>query len=326
MVRSVELLSEFKWQGRTDEEDGKQGLRWHQVMNSTNSEPNFPNCHLLGLACDLGVKENKGRVGAQNGPKEIRSVLANLPYQYNVNLHDRGDINAQSNLADCQQEYAQEVANSLQQSAFVIGLGGGHEIAWGSYLGLHQAFNHTDAPTAGQKRIGIINFDAHFDLRKPAPNASSGTPFRQIFQHCADNTSAFHYACLGVSRMANTRALFEFALQSNTQFLLDENCCLESAQSLLLPMLREIDVLNVTICLDAFPSDIAPGVSAPSSLGINIKFVLETLRWLASQQTILGYQWPLMDIAELNPKYDIDQRTARLAARLVFESIDSRFS
>lgn len=319
-------MSKFIWRGRTDKEDGKQGLRWHQVMNSTDSDPSLPSCHLLGLACDLGVKENKGRVGAQNGPKEIRSALANLPYHYNVNLHDRGDINAQSNLANCQREYAQEVASALQQNAFVIGLGGGHEIAWGSYLGLHQAFNLADEANANRKRIGIINFDAHFDLRKPSPNASSGTPFRQIFQHCADNSLAFHYACLGVSKMANTRALFEFAHQSNTQFLLDEDCSLENAQSILLPMLREIDVLYVTICLDAFPSDIAPGVSAPSSLGINIKFVLETLRWLASQQTILGYQWPLMDIAELNPKYDIDQRTARLAARLVFESIDARFS
>ncbi|QHJ11475.1 Formimidoylglutamase [Paraglaciecola mesophila] len=319
-------MSKFIWRGRTDEEDGNQGLRWHQVMNSSNSELNFPSCHLLGLACDLGVKENKGRIGAKIGPSAIRSALANLPYQYNVTLHDRGDITAQSNLANCQQEYAQEVTNALQQNAFVIGLGGGHEIAWGSYLGLHQAFNLADGTKANRKRIGIINFDAHFDLRKPSPNASSGTPFRQIFQHCADHSLAFRYACLGVSRMANTRALFEFAQQSNTQFLLDEDCSLERAQSILLPILREIDVLYVTICLDAFPSALAPGVSAPSSLGIDIKFVLKTLRWLAFQQTTLSYQWPIMDIAELNPKYDIDQRTARLAARLVFEGIDAKFS
>lgn len=316
----------FIWQGRIDDEDKARGLRWHQVVNLETNTTTDSHCCLLGLACDLGVKENKGRVGAKTGPNAIRSALTNLPYQHNVSLLDKGDVVANECLDSCQQNYATEVSKALEQDCFVIGLGGGHEIAWGSYLGLQHAFNNSDVAQTNPKRIGIINFDAHFDLRLPAPHASSGTPFRQIHQHCTEHSLPFHYACLGIAKTANTLALFDIAAITGTRFLLDEDCSLEKAIPLLTPMLSEIDLLYVTICLDAFPSDIAPGVSAPSSLGINTKFVLETLRWLASQQTILGYQWPLMDIAELNPKYDIDQRTARLAARLVFESIDARFS
>jgi len=54
-------------------------------------------------------------------------------------------------------------------------------------------------------------------------------------------------------------------------------------------------------------------------LGIAPDVVLQILEWLQLQQTHLNYQWKLTDIAEMNPKYDQDNRTARLAARLISE-------
>ena len=210
----------------------------------------------------------------------------------------------------------------------VIGLGGGHEIAWGSYLGLFNAHtNNTEQATvAGKrsgKRIGIINFDAHFDLRKPAPNTSSGTPFRQVYEHCQLHNVPFHYACIGVSKAANTSALFEFADSSNTRYVLDTQCNFSTICDTLAPMLQDIDLLYVTVCLDAFPAAAAPGVSAPSALGADPLLVIRVLRYLAEQQQAMQYQWQLCDIAEMNPQFDIDSRTAKLAARLIFEVTDA---
>ena len=319
------MNNEFIWQGRIDDEDKARGLRWHQVVNLETNTTTDSHCCLLGLACDLGVKENKGRVGAKTGPNAIRSALTNLPYQHNVSLLDKGDVVANECLDSCQQNYATEVSKALEQDCFVIGLGGGHEIAWGSYLGLQHAFNNSDVAQTNPKRIGIINFDAHFDLRLPAPHASSGTSFRQIYQHCTEHSLPFHYACLGIAKTANTLALFDSAAITGTRFLVDEDCSLDKAIPLLTPMLSEIDLLYVTICLDAFSSADAPGVSAPSTLGIEIPFVLQTLRWLAVNQDKLSYQWALTDVAEMNPTYDIDQRTAKLAARLLFEVVNAKF-
>ena len=203
----------------------------------------------------------------------------------------------------------------------VIGLGGGHEIAWGSYQGLFNAKSKS-------ARIGVINFDAHFDLRKPSPNTSSGTPFRQVYEHCQLHDTQFHYACLGISKAANTPALFNFANMSNTRYLTDvalsdESLCMQRIDELLSPMLKDIDELYVTVCLDAFPAAQAPGVSAPSALGISPTLVINTLHFLAQHQSTYGYQWRLCDVAEMNPNYDIDSRTAKLAARLIFEAVDA---
>ena len=89
-------------------------------------------------------------------------------------------------------------------------------------------------------------------------------------------------------------------------------------------MLKEIDELYVTICLDAFPAYLAPGVSAPSALGISPQFVIAILHWLRKSQEKFNYSWRLSDVAEMNPLFDIDNRTAKLAARLIFEILNAK--
>jgi formiminoglutamase len=306
-----ELDTSYVWKGREDQEDGDQGLRWHQVINKNKGKSGTA---LIGLACDLGVKANKGRVGAKNGPDKIRDAMANLAWHGNSPIFDSGNVVADNNLQQSQAEYANQVSSALSGHSLVIGLGGGHEIAWGSFQGLYANLKSTQ-----NQKIGIINFDAHFDLRKPSPLASSGTPFWQIAEHCQENNSTFDYACIGVAETANTPALFSYAKQLNVKYILDRDCDTEPTKELLTPFLQEIDSLYVTICLDAFPAHVAPGVSAPASLGIFPSFVIDVIHWLAKSQNGLKYDWRLADIAEMNPVFDQDDRTAKLAARLVFE-------
>ncbi|MBT1582523.1 formimidoylglutamase, partial [Klebsiella pneumoniae] len=51
--------------------------------------------------------------------------------------------------------------------------------------------------------------------------ATSGTPFRQLAHYCASQSRVFHYACLGVSRAANTQALWEEAERLNVTLVED---------------------------------------------------------------------------------------------------------
>jgi len=312
------LKKTYHWQGREDTEEGQSGLRWHQAMDN---QQHTHSCALLGFECDLGVAANKGRVGAAKGPNVIRDALANLAWHADCSLHDAGNILAATHLADAQHHYAQQIAKSLNENSFVIGLGGGHEMAWGSYQGLVQ---HLAANS--NKKIGIVNFDAHFDLRNPSEQTSSGTPFRQMAEYCHTYNQPFHYACLGVAESSNTSALFTYAKQTQTRYLLDIDCNLNAAKQLLTPMLTAVDELYVTVCLDAFPASIAPGVSAPSALGISVEFVVQMLRWIAQSQSDFHYNWRLADIAEMNPDYDIDNRTAKLAARLIYEALGAKFN
>ena len=318
MSKMTKLEKTYLWQGREDTEEGQYGLRWHQVMDK---QARSVSCALLGFECDLGVAANKGRTGAALAPNVIRHALANLAWHADCDLRDAGNIVADKSLADAQFQYSQYITKELNDNSFVIGLGGGHEIAWGSHQGLvqHIASNPN-------KKMGIVNFDAHFDLRNPAKTTSSGTPFRQMAEYCQTYNQPFHYACLGVAESSNTAALFNYAKQTKTHYLLDIDCNVNNAKQLLEPLLKKVDELYVTVCLDAFPAHIAPGVSAPSALGISVEFVVHMLRWIAESESAFTYNWRLTDIAEMNPNYDVDNRTAKLAARLIFEVVGAKFN
>lgn len=321
-----DLNTSYIWQGRHDIEDAELGLRMHQVIDSVNQHTSVKQIQsLIGFECDKGVAANKGRVGASLGPNAIRDALANMAWHGNTNtiLQDKGNISATGTLECAQDHFAKQVEDALVSSQLVIGIGGGHEIAWGSYQGLAQHLHNNSPMAKSAKKIGIVNFDAHFDLRIPSPSASSGTPFRQIAEHCIAQNQSFDYACLGLAQTANTKALFEYAKQFNVRYLLDIDCKVKTAKKLLTPLLTDIDELYVTVCLDAFPSAIAPGVSAPSALGISPQFVIKLIHWLADSQEKYGYNWHLADIAEMNPNFDIDNATGRLAARLVFEIMNA---
>lgn len=324
MSNASMLRNDFEWAGRTDTEDGEKGSRWHQKVTKNSTEVGIG---LLGFGCDLGVIANKGRPGAQAGPDTIRQALANFAWHLTRPIVDAGTITAEGSLQAAQSAYAQRLCEQLQRQDFVIGLGGGHEIAWGSYNGLLSCLAREETSLASketrltrkEKVIGILNFDAHFDLRRPAPQTSSGTPFYQIAQACDEEGRAFQYACLGIAETANTQALFEIADRYQVRYLKDMAFNLSASQALMTEFLQDIDELYVTICLDVFPNSLAPGVSAPSALGICPNQVIALLHWLANQQTSLNFNWRLADIAEMNPTFDTDARTAKLAARLVYE-------
>ncbi|MEJ2602169.1 MAG: formimidoylglutamase [Gammaproteobacteria bacterium] len=296
------------WQGRSDPGEG--ALRWHQVIREP--EAARPGVCLLGFASDLGVRLNRGRVGAAGGPDAMRRAMAGLPARHGVPIYDAGTIVVAEDLAAGQAAYADRTAALLGEGHAVLGLGGGHEIGWATYQGLA---SHLEGSGGG--RIGIVNFDAHFDLRDPREGGTSGTPFRQIADDCGRRGIGFHYLCLGVSEAANTRALFDYADVAGARYLTDLECTPEAAAPMLEALVSETDALYVTVCLDALPAAVAPGVSAPAALGIAPEFVVRCLRHLRAVSA--AGAWRVADIAELNPVHDPDGRTARTAARIAWE-------
>src|SRR5690606_20153408 len=84
------------------------------------------------------------------------------------------------------------VAKILSKNMFPIVLGGGHDMAYGHYKGLKKYLSSSEKGTT----IGIINFDAHFDLRSNKYGNNSGTPFYQIALDCRLNKTKFKYKCL----------------------------------------------------------------------------------------------------------------------------------
>lgn len=298
------------WAGRIDPEPDS--LRWHQAVRPLDAA-DAPGVALIGFACDEGVRRNKGRPGAIAAPTAIRTALASLAWHHESPAYDAGDVACDDGDLDAAQaRLATNVTALLAAGHFPLVLGGGHEVAYGSWQGLaaHLAGTAEDAP-----RIGIINFDAHFDLRDPAHVHSSGTPFAQIADACAARGWPFRYACLGVSRAANTRALFRRAVELDVLVREDREFTPPSLDRIgadLDAFLAGVDHIYLTIDLDVLPACEAPGVSAPAARGVPLA-LLEPLVERVRDSGKLR----LVDLAELNPEFDLDHRTARVAARLV---------
>ncbi len=267
---------------------------------------------LLGYACDEGVRRNLGRTGAQDGPDHIRKMLAKTANHLDdqTQIIDTGDIICPDhNLENAQEELSKTVEKLLDLGQFPVLLGGGHDIAYGHYRGIKSFLNQK---RPGQS-IGIINMDAHFDLRLTENGANSGTPFYQIARE--SEPGKFHYLALGIQRHSNARSLFETAESVGANYILNEDLTqwsFEKASQVIEDFLAKVDKIYLSVDLDGFSSSIAPGVSAPSPFGITIEIGMEIIKLIGRSEKLIS-----IDIAEINPVYDTDDRTARLAAGLI---------
>lgn len=309
------------WHGRVDGTD-QDDLRWHQAIECVGIDSALntgkPSVSLLGFACDEGVRRNHGRVGSIDGPQAIRKVLSSLPVHFpsDLLLYDRGDVTCPNeNLEEAQVALGTAVRTVIQQQSFPIVLGGGHEVTYGHFRGLMDSLEGS---------IGIINIDAHFDLREPMDRRpSSGTGFYQIRQDLANVGMPFHYLALGIQEISNTRRLFHRADEWGVDYMFTRDFYSDHiwlVQERILAFAEQVDHVYLTVDMDAFAASYAPGVSALAFNGLvpNPDFFIcfDTILQLANLVSV--------DIAELNPQYDIDHRTARLAADLIFRVVGSR--
>lgn len=266
---------------------------------------------LLGYACDEGVSRNQGRIGAAHGPNAVKKELAKMPnhLKNDTNFFDIGNINClDDNLEKAQNTLTVIVTKLLNQETFPILIGGGHDIAYGHYNGIKKHLGK-------KKTIGIINFDAHFDLRNSTNGNNSGTPFYQIAKDCVKDKTDFKYMVLGIRKDANDTVLYETAKKLDVKVIENNYCNLNYIDFVgkeLKQFINSVDYVYVTIDLDGFSSAFAMGVSAPSPMGFTPNFVLECMQLILKSKKMIS-----LDIAEMNPKYDIDNQTAKLAASLV---------
>ena len=328
---------ERAWRGRIDG-DGPEHARWHQRVRSAAHSPasraDLPGprgpgptptadgaghtgaglqVSVLGFRSDEGVRRNRGRIGSAEGPTALRAALAPQAVHEAISILDHGDaVTVGDDLEGGQAEAAALITAALDDpgTGLTVVLGGGHETAWASYRGLMASRALGDhAP-----RWGVLNLDAHFDLRDE-DRPTSGTPFAQMAAAEREAGRALEYAVLGIAESSNTAVLFERARALGVRWLTDLECAEAGAagiRTFVEDFARDLDVLYLTIDLDVLPAAVAPGVSAPAGLGVETALVAAAVRAAAATGRLR-----LLDVVELSPALDIDARTARTAARLV---------
>jgi formiminoglutamase len=304
------------WTGRASNPDlGKQ--YWHQEIELKDIhtvDKENTDIALLGYVCDEGVRRNRGRIGAGQGPKMLRERLAKLPIHFDTKkVADIGDVSCiDEDMESCQKALTTTISRLISQQIFPIAIGGGHDMAYGHFMGIYDAVKNT-----AKNRVGIINFDAHFDLRPVETTSNSGTPFNQIINELDKKNKQVDYFAIGIQRQSNTKELFDIAKKNQVDFAINYDCEssteeMTALKNRLRPFIENNDHLYITIDMDGFSSAYAPGVSAPSPLGFTPYFVFKMLHFLFDSNKVIS-----CDIAELNPTLDRDDITANLAAKLV---------
>jgi formiminoglutamase len=266
---------------------------------------------LVGFPQDEGVRRNHGRPGAAEAPREVRRRFYDLtPWDGSCDIGvtdapplDAGNLRVEGSLEESQEALAEVVGAILARGAVPLVLGGGHETAYGVYLG----------HVAARVPVGIINLDAHLDLRPFQGGAGhSGTPFRQALEHPTQPLPGPRYVCLGAQPHIVSREHLLYARR--------QGCVVrwygEVQGGLTHCFAEERDRLaaagcqvHVSLDADVVHAADVPGVSAPNVAGLSGQEVLACIRLAGRSPQVAG-----MELVEVNPRLDLDGRSSRWAA------------
>ena len=306
------------WTGRIDDPLNQKTFRIHQSISYIDMNlEELPQANgtafvLLGFCCDEGIRRNQGRVGAAHGPKFIRKALGPIPWNTQKPIFDAGDVTCENEDMEAAQDLLSSLtARMLDKGYFPLVMGGGHEVAFGHFKGFRKHIEKKE-----KNSWGIVNMDAHFDLRPVRDMGNSGTGFSQIADLSREKGDRFRYMVLGIKRSGNTELLFNRADSLGVTYLTATELYepSETSEEIIQDFIAPCDHLYLTLCSDVFSTAYVPGVSAPQPLGLAPQRILALMASIIASGKVR-----CMDVAEISPAYDHDERSSRIAALMLYE-------
>lgn len=252
---------------------------------------------LIGAPTDVNSSFLRGPAEA---PAHIRAALrseaGNAATEFGfeigreLKLEDHGDLPLVEADAD-HAMIAEAVRAAAASGAVPITLGGDHAVSWPAVQGV----------AAAHGPLNILHFDAHPDLYEDFEGnpRSHASPFARIFE----DGLAGRLVQVGIRTLnSHCRAQAErYGVEILPMSGFDPAC---------VPALD--GPLYVSIDLDGLDPAYAPGVSHHEPGGLSVRQVLEVLH--RQRARLVG-----ADVVELNPRRDINDMTATVAAKLVKE-------
>jgi len=259
---------------------------------------------VLGCPQDEGVRRNQGRPGAAQAPDAIRRCLYRLvaPAELDFTLFDLGNTLVQPALEETHHFQQQIVRQLIRDGKTVICLGGGNDISYPDCAAL----------ASEQPDILAFNIDAHFDVRFDKP-CNSGTPYFQLLEEGFLPPARFYE--MGSLPFSTSSVHRRYLLDKGAKIYRMDDLRREGLLTVFQAILAKEQAGAVFwgFDVDAVSAVDAPGVSAPNPTGLNASEFCQLAR-LAGQDP----RTRLVEFSEVNPLYDIDQRTCRLVAAAIF--------
>lgn len=274
---------------------------------------------LLGLPFDSSIPS---RGGARLGPRAFRGALPSLTtFDGEIDLRDEqvldlGDLDLPSTSVRLAHEIVQQASADLfRQETFPLFIGGDNGLTGALLRGLAEA--------KPEMELGLIVIDAHYDVREydDVETLSSGTPYRRALELpiCQGDRTVI----VGTRSFANAsyydRWLRERGVGTIAVEDFDERSATEIAREVLQSLESRSSHLFLSVDIDAVTAGEAPGSSAAAPGGLRSREVIRFVREVARSKKLVG-----VDLSELSPPWDVQNMTAKLAARLFLEVIAGR--
>ena len=261
---------------------------------------------ILGCPQDDGVRRNGGRVGARHAPEKIREQLYRLGVAglESLTLFDLGDTSVEGSLEEIHERHQQIVRQVIRDGKRLVVLGGGNDVSYPDVSGL--VLEHPD--------LIAFNIDAHFDVRVDSPR-NSGTPYRQLLEEGHLKPERFFE--IGYQPYANSSTYLEYLSGLGVKCVSRREVQTKGISHLVKSLVEtEADDLFWGLDMDVVRSADAPGVSAPNPAGLNALDLIDLAELAGNDE-----RSRLFEISEVNPNFDIDDRTSRLAAVIIWHFI-----
>ena len=197
--------------------------------------------------------------------------------------------------------------NHFQESK-ICAIGGDHSITAMMVKGLHQA--------KPSERIGILQFDTHFDLRDMADNGpSNGTPMRNLIESGVVEGSNLYN--IGLHGFFNTKDLKKYADEKGVNYITLRNARKKGIEETVIQCLEElgskVDTIYLTVDMDCLDIAYAPGVPASTPGGMRTEELLEGVLAAGRHPKVKA-----MDIVCLDPLKDTQvQPTVKLGTHVL---------
>jgi len=247
-----------------------------------------------------------GRPGAREGPDAIRAQMARLkPWTLAagalaVGVRDWGNVRVPLDVAGAHAAAQGGARAVLDAGQFPLALGGDHSITY-PLVNAHERIH---------QRIGVINLDAHLDVREYTGTPNSGTSFGRLLS--SGLVPGANLVEVGIRDFANADKYAQKVRAAGgtifgaQEWARDGLSVIDRAIEI---ASRGVDAVYLSVDVDVLDQSEAPGVSAPTPGGVRSVDLYAAVRRIAERAPLVG-----ADVMEMAPVLDRENVTARAAA------------
>ena len=270
---------------------------------------------IMGVPFDGAVSFN---AGAARAPETIRNLSIELsdvnedwiPVKKGI-LYDNGDLPVCLQWEDYFHTVEDEAYELMKSGAFCLFLGGDHSVT----IPLHKAYGRYQREQKPSAKIGILHFDAHFDLchEYDGHKWSHACTEARALEDVISGEDLF-FVGVRVAEVDELELLREHPEITVVRAMDVHNDGVEAVLQKLQEKFSDYDALYLTIDIDVLDPAFAPGTGTPVSGGLTSVQLIRLFKQMIRTLPIRA-----MDLVEVAPPLDVNDITSWAALRLIQE-------